>query len=292
MSQTGLPPLAWLRAFEAAARCLSFTGAARELNMTQSAVSQHVKNLETFLGRPLFIRRTRALELTEDGFNYLPTVQEAFATLAAGTRALAGRDRGRRLTIQSNLGFSAFWLAPRIGALLAAHPWLVLDVVTAIWDPDRTARQAQVEIRFGRGLDQALGGLRLTRDTAYPVCSPALGAAADWRRDRLFDCRGSLATWEAWVAAQGARLAEDRPIQLGSSFTFSLNAAVGGAGLAMAHDTLAADALAAGTLVRPFAAAIPMPEAYYLIAPPAHAETPATRAFCAWLTAALGTAPA
>ncbi|KZY29817.1 hypothetical protein A3731_25920 [Roseovarius sp. HI0049] len=84
MSGNAFPPLSWLRAFEAAARHLSFTLAAQELNLTQSAVSQHVRSLEDYLGRELFIRRTRALQLTEAGANYLPTVREAFEVLARG----------------------------------------------------------------------------------------------------------------------------------------------------------------------------------------------------------------
>lgn len=281
MVKQGLPPLNWLRAFEASARHLSFTGAAQELNMTQSAVSQHIKNLEQFLGRALFVRRTRALQLTEAGFNYLPTVQEAFATLSAGTRALIGGDRGRILTVQSNMAFSAFWLAPRLADLLAHHPWLTLNIVTAIWDPERTAPAAEVEVRFGRKLDDAVGGTRLTRDRAYPVCAPALAADADWRAQTLFDCSGVLGNWEAWLAAQGERLPRGKMVNLGSTYVISLNAALGGAGLAMAHDTLAGDLLKHGSLVAPFEATLEMAEAYYLIAPAEHEETPASRAFCA-----------
>ena len=87
MQLDGLPPLNWLRAFETSARHLSFTLAASELNLTQSAVSQHVRSLESFLGRDLFLRKTRAIELTEAGANYLPVVREAFQMLASGTRA-------------------------------------------------------------------------------------------------------------------------------------------------------------------------------------------------------------
>ena len=284
MAKSGLPPLNWLRAFEASARHLSFTGAAQELNMTQSAVSQHIKNLEHFLGRDLFVRRARGLHLTEAGFNYLPTVQEAFATLTAGTRALVGGDRGRILTVQSNMAFSAFWLAPRLSDLLARHPWLTLNIVTAIWDPARTAPAAEVEIRFGRGLEDSMGGQRLTRDNAFPVCSPALAAREpDWRQETLLDCSGVLANWEAWLADQGERLPRGKLITLGSTYVISLNAATAGAGLAMAHGTLADDLLAQGALVRPYDHTVAMTEAYYLKTPADHEATPASRAFADWL---------
>ena len=164
MSTPAPPPVAWLRAFEAAARHLSFTAAAAELHLTQSAVSQHVRSLERFFGRPMFVRHPRALSLTEDGANYLPAVREAFAALAAGAQPFAGRDGGERahaVTLQCNVGFATLRLAPRLGALTAAHPWLRLNVVTPVWDPERTARMADVEIRFARPADAGRDGQRL-----------------------------------------------------------------------------------------------------------------------------------
>lgn len=100
MQANPLPHLTWLRAFEATARHLSFTLAAQELGLTQSAVSQHVRNLELYLGRDLFIRSTRALALTEAGGNYLPTVREAFDMLTQGTRSVFGETRGKSLIVQ------------------------------------------------------------------------------------------------------------------------------------------------------------------------------------------------
>ena len=134
--ENALPPLNWLRAFEASARLLSFTAAASELNMTQSAVSQQIKSLEQHVGRPLFLRFPRAIQLTDTGHAYLPVVQEAFSTLVTGTRMVTGGDRGQVLTVQSNLAFSVFWLAPRLGSLLDKHPWLKLNITTATWEPE------------------------------------------------------------------------------------------------------------------------------------------------------------
>ena len=172
MSSRTLPPLTWLRAFDAAARHLSFTLAAQELNLTQSAVSQHVRNLEDHLGRDLFVRRTRALQLTESGANYLPTVREAFDVLARGTRSFIGGDSENTLILQCNMAFSVFWLAPRLHRLYAAHPWLVLNVVTALWDPDAHGRDAAMKIRFGRPGDMSGDATRLTSDVCRPVCHP------------------------------------------------------------------------------------------------------------------------
>ena len=151
--------------------------------MTQSAVSQHVRSLEAFLGRELFIRRTRALHLTEAGANYLPTIREAFGLLASGTRAFRGGDRGRSLLVQCNLAFSVFWLAPRLAGLLEAHPWLLLNLTTPIWDPERSARSAEMEIRYGRPGEMSDAAVRLAYDRYYPVCRPGYAEGdSDWAR--------------------------------------------------------------------------------------------------------------
>lgn len=286
MAESGLPPLNWLRAFEAAARHLSFTAAAQELHLTQSAVSQHIRSLEHFLGAALFVRRTRRLQLTEAGAAYLPTVREAFEVLAAGTRRLTGGDRGRRLTLQSNLAFTTFWLVPRLSRLLEAVPWLTLNLVTPIWDPGRTAAEAELEVRFGLESEQSDGAIRLARDRCYPVCSPAWdAAAADWRHATLFDCAGVRGNWEAWLAGRRQELPPGKLVNLASTFVISLSAAQRGVGLAMGHDTLVGVQLAEGSLARPYAQEIALPEAYYLTLPPKHGETPATRAFAAWIQA-------
>lgn len=293
MAKSGLPPLNWLRAFEAAARHLSFTQAAAELNLTQSAISQHVRSLEGFLGRQLFIRRTRALDLTEAGSNYLPVVREAFEVLASGTRAFTGGERGRHLMVTCNLAFSTFWLAPRLGRLLSAHPWLTLNVMTPIWDPERVAASTQIEIRFGRAAGMPETAQRLTRENAFPVCAPAPpDARRDWRAVPLFDCAGVLTNWETWLSGQGLALPPGKQINMVSTYVVAMSAARGGAGLSMSHDTLAGQMLASGELERPFAHTAPMPESYFLLSSAKHEETPAIRAFADWIAGEFSTAHA
>lgn len=288
------PPIAWLRAFEAAARHLSFTAAAAELHLTQSAVSQHVRSLETFFGKPMFVRRPRALSLTEDGANYLPAVREAFAALAAGAQPFAGASAAERdstVTLQCNVGFATLRLAPRLGALAQAHPGIRLNLVTPVWDPERTAHMADVEIRFARSESEGRGGRRLVRERAYPVCAPALaeriGAGAHWRALALFDCAGTLSGWGRWVAEHEGDSAAAAPpaVHTVSTFAVSIGAAIAGAGLAMGHDGLVADALADGRLVRPFATTVPMSERYVLFQSASHLRTRASRALSEWLEA-------
>lgn len=284
MSSPDLPPLNWLRAFEAAARCLSFTGAAKELNMTQSAVSQHIKNLEHYMGRPLFVRRTRSLSLTEAGESYLPVVQEAFATLSSGARALIGYDRGQVLSLQCNLAFSTFWLAPRLGELTAKFPWMTINMTTSLWE--RQDDGADADIRFGRILRNDPNARFLSGGEAYPVAAP--GWAGEWTEATLFDCSGVVTNWDTWAAAAGQSLPNGKQVHLSTTFVVSCNAAIAGCGLAMSHDALAADLIREGRLIKPFDWSVPMTEIYALMRRPTHAETPATRAFDEWLLNEVG----
>lgn len=289
MQTDGLPPLNWLRAFEASARHLSFTLAARELNLTQSAVSQHVRSLESFLGRDLFLRKTRAIELTEAGANYLPVVRGAFDMLASGTRAFTGGDRGRNLTLQCNMAFSVYWLAPRLKRLYETHPWIVLNIVTPIWDPERQAANAQVEIRFGRPEDMSTTAKKLTTERFFPVCAPKYqNGEFDLQTAVLLDCAGMTGSWGTWFKSQGWPFTEDAAVTLASTFVIAIQAAVHSAGITMVHDTLASDLLDTGALIRPFEHCPTLTEAYFLTEPPEHGATPASRAFGNWLESESG----
>jgi LysR family transcriptional regulator, glycine cleavage system transcriptional activator len=284
MPANPLPHLTWLRAFEAAARHLSFTLAAQELGLTQSAVSQHVRNLELYLGRDLFIRRTRALALTEAGGNYLPCVREAFDTLTHGTRSVFGEARGKSLIVQCNLGFALFWLTPRLRDFQMAHPGIALNIVTPIWDAEQNTDPSSLEIRFARDGDASHGAERLTRDRFYPVCRPDYqDGEFDLDTATLFECSGPTGTWEAWFKSQARPFTRWAEVNRGSTFGIAVNVALEGAGIAMAHDTLVADLIAAGRLVQPFAHAPPLSESYYLIPPPKLYESGASRAFAKWL---------
>ncbi len=284
MTISGLPPLTWLRAFEATARHLSFTRASVELNLTQSAVSQHVRSLEAFLGRDLFVRKTRALELTEDGANYLPGLREAFELIVSSTRAFTGGDRGRNMTLQCNMAFSVFWLAPRLHRLYATYPWLVLNVVTPIWDPERHSANASVEIRFGRSEEMSATAVRLAKERFFPVCAPEYcGGAFDLELATLFDCAGVTGTWGNWFRTQGKEFTRDGDVNLTSTFVIAITAALNDAGITMAHDSLVSDLLEKGDLVRPFGHMAPLSQGYFLLPTSPHAQTPASNAFQDWI---------
>ena len=283
-----LPPLNWLRAFEASARALSFTAAAQELNMTQSAVSQQIKGLENALGRVLFYRRVRGLELTDEGRGYLPTVQAAFALLEEGTAVLTGRNHPDVLELHANLSFAIFWLTPRLGRFMDEFPWVQLNIATSIWPLERPSGSAAVEIVFGLGKWESRVGQRLARDTVFPVCTPELAARIhnldDLRKQRLFDLPGTLQSWDSWLeACAGGRTAVKPVVHRASTWAVSLEWAKQGLGVALAHDTVANGLIAAGQLVRPLPFSLPMKEAYYLIAPEGSHTNAAAQAFKGWL---------
>jgi len=287
MARNRLPPLNWLRAFEASARHLSFTGAAGELNMTQSAVSQQIKALENHLGRILFHRKTRALELTQSGHAYLPTIQEAFITLSRGTNALLGADSGQVLEIKSNLAFSVYWLTPRLTRLFEKFPWLSVNITTALWATAEPPTGPCVEFRFDRTDWDGVMGERLTHDTIFPVCTPdiakTLSKPEDLLAHRLFDCDQILGGWDGWLAAQNIALPDDTDINLATTFVITLTAAMADTGVALGHETLTGGLIERGALVRPFEESIPMQQAYYYVQPPRKMTTPATEAFTEWL---------
>ena len=282
--QQDLPPLGWLRAFEAAARHLSFTHAARDLNMTQSAVSQQIKSLEAHIGRPLFHRRPRALELTETGITYLPVVREAFRTLARGTRAITGAEAGV-VRLQCNLSFAIHWLAPRLPRLAAAHPKVRLNISTELWEPRELSEGADIEIRYSLRPADTVRAELLARNQYYPVCAPGYRVTEETLAHQpLFHCTNLLGNWELWAQEAGIPW-PDPPVTYATTFSVTLAVAEAGGGLTLAHDLIAQRWLDEGRLIRPFAHRSDMPEAYYLIMAPQAEESKAAQTFAAWLRA-------
>lgn len=279
-----LPPLGWLRTFEAAARHLSFTGAARDLNMTQSAVSQQIKALEGHLGRTLFHRRPRALELTQAGRTYLPIVRDAFSTLRQGTRTVVGETE-RTLNIHANLTFAVRWLAPRLPRFRALHPDLRLNFMAEIWEPDSASDNIDIEIRFALRKPQGIKAELLRRDAVYPVCAPGHGVTLDTLSAQpLYDCANLTSSWRYWAEKQDLTW-ENVTVTYASTYSFCLSVVMAGGGLMLGHDMICSGLLNAGQLHRPFDLSAEMEEAYYLILSPQADEIPGALEFAQWLRA-------
>lgn len=286
-----LPPLNALRAFEVAARLLSFTRAAAELNVTQAAVSHQIKALEERLGVTLFKRMNRTLLLTDAGQAYLPAVREAFDGLARATALLLKRDRTGALTVSVLPSFAAKWLVPRLGRFRDLHPEIDVRLSTDHHMVDLGRDDVDAAIRYGQGDYPGLECVRFLTEDVFPVCSPRL-LKGTYPLKRPDDLRYHTLLhddfridWRLWLLAAGVK---DVDPDRGPAFTDSsmvVQAAVEGQGVALARSALADVDLASGRLVKPFDVSMPARWAYYFVCPVATRDNPKIVAFRDWLLA-------
>lgn len=284
-----LPPLNWLRAFEVSARLLNFTHAAEELNLTQAAISQQVKALESQLGVALFKRLPRRLELTEAGKSYFPVVRESVERLAASTDEIFGHGHRSALSIRSSLVFFTHWIAPRLPRFKARHPHVSIRVASNIW-VDETEFDADLEIRYGQGRWPGMRAERLTWDTLVPVCSPTLISAdcplqrpPDLARHPLLHVLGYEEGWGYWLQKNNAeRVDSSRGMQFDTLIS-ALTMAELGQGVALARSSLVKHLLDEGRLVAPLGCQVPTKEAFYLVYPSHSLVNPDAAAFAQWL---------
>src|SRR5580692_4426000 len=169
-----LPSLNGLRAFEAAARHLSFTRAAAELNVTQTAISHQIRRLEEQLGKRLFLRRARALRLTRDGQDYLPAIRTAFDDLRRATARLQRPDREGLLTVSTTASLAAKWLVTRVAGFQDANPGIEVRITTSAHLVDFEREEVDMAVRYGRGVWPGLRAQWLMAEDIFPVCSPSL----------------------------------------------------------------------------------------------------------------------
>lgn len=283
-----LPPLKALRAFEAAARLRSFTRAAGELAVTQTAISHQVKQLEDWLGFRLFHRLNNALVLTEKGEAFLPEIQNAFDAITARVAGLRGDRRPEVLTIGARPHFASRWLVPRLPSFHAAHPDADIRVFTSFRFPELLQQEFDVAIGRG-GHDDAIGEFLFSGDI-FPVCSPAYRDRQQLQRPHeltgctLLHMLTSLEDWSLWLDAVGVTgVAVERGPKF-DTHALALDAAVAGWGVALARSSFVADDLQTGRLVAPFDTRIAVDKGWYLVlAKPA--EKPLLEAFRTWILA-------
>ena len=288
-----LPSLNGLRAFEAAARHLSFTRAASELNVTQTAISHQIKRLEEELGVRLFVRQNRALELTTEARDYLPGIRAAFNDLRLATDRLLQKGNDNVLTISTIASFAAKWLLPRLGTFQEAHPEIDVHITTSSSLIDFTRDNVDAAIRYGRGQWPGVRSAWLMADEMFPVCSPALlkgkrplRQPEDIRHHTLLHTSSFDDDWRQWLTAAGLPL--DMLGQRGVSFDMifmTVQAAIDGSGIAMGRTSYVRDDVAKGRLVVPFDIALPADAGFYLVSPEGGIERPKLRAFREWLAA-------
>jgi LysR family transcriptional regulator, glycine cleavage system transcriptional activator len=262
-----LPPLATLRTFEAVARQLSFTRAAEELALTQSAVSHQIRALEEHLGASLFGRLHRGIELTSDGRTLLEGVRAGLDSVLLASERVRSQKRVGVLTVAAPAAFATWWLVPRLGRFAALHP--EIEVRIAAMDgrePDlwRDGVDVAVVKRVAKLADRNPVEMPLLREIVFPVCAPSMLAGDlplrglhDLTQHTLIECDAAEAddaefTWAAWLARSGIDGAHTVRQLRFSHFGLALSAAIDGLGVALGRSPMVDAELAAGRLVRPF----------------------------------------
>ena len=307
MSRT-LPSLKALRAFEAAARHLSFSRAAEELGVTQGAVSRQIKALEDYLEEQLFRRLTRALELTELGHDYHLSMRDAFDRMEQATLRVASRGDRQVLTVSVLPTFAMRWLIPRLGSFIESNPAIEVRFITSILPVSFAHEDIDVAIRVGivdpaearetapridLKMSDDLTGVRADRiasDVLVAVCSPGLRDGdrpirepADLRHHTLLHTTTRPHAWSDWLNAIGMSPIKRKNEPSFGHFFMTLQAAAEGRGIAVVPEILVRMDLAAGTVVKPFELSAESAGAYFLLCRRHQWDLPKIRTFREWL---------
>lgn len=286
-----LPPLTALPAFDAAARHLSFTKAAVELNLTHGAVSRAVRNIEDRLGIRLFERATRSVRLTPAGAAYAAEIGAALDRIGAATLvATAARSAGV-LTVSTSDGFAGRWLVPRLHRFHRANPDIDVRLSTSGALADFISDGIDIAIRYGAGGYEGVVSELLAEEDVSPVCSPELlkgehplRSPADLRYHRLIHDNFRI-DWATWLRHAGVDGVDPSSGVTFEAAAYAVEAAVQGEGVLLGRSALVSADLAAGRLVRPFDLALKSRARYYVVYPQGALRQKKVRAFRDWLFA-------
>lgn len=252
----GLPNLAWLRSFEAAARTSSFAAAATELSLTPGAISYQIRALEAHLGFSLFERLPRGVKLTAMGVAYLPPVRKAFEELADSTVGLFGGTERVQVTVHAPVSLAALWLAPKLSSFSAAHPTIDVRLSSVIWDNAVPDEATDLEIRYGMGHWHGYRAEHLLNQPIMAVCSPLLlravrsaGEAQPLLPAHLIHTMGYENQWLKVRQGLGLGNLGANPGPSVDTMLAALEMAAGGTGCAVAHRIFLSAYLSTGRLV-------------------------------------------
>ena len=268
-----LPPLPWLRAFEAAARHSSFTAAAAELNLTPAAVSHQVRSLERHLGVVLFERLARTLRLTEMGNAYTPPLRRAFDELTAATVGLFGPMGKCSVSVSAPVSFVALWLAPRLAAFTSQFPHIGLRLTSAIWAHASTESAIDVDIRLGDGVWPGHEAQLLINIPAIVVCRPSKSADRNplerlkaLATEPLIRVTGYEDLWQRLFRHYGLSSQSSPSVDVDTSLA-ALELAASGYGPTIVLEDFAKRYLDDGRLVRALDDKLPIRASHYLLTP-------------------------
>jgi len=289
-----LPPLDLIEGFEAAARNLSFTRAATELNLTQSAVSRQIKSLEEWLGVPLFERRTRSLVLTRQGETLYKAVPGILRAVEDVSHRIRQEKLTRTLTVTTTASFASLWLIPRLPGFTRDHPDVDVRISASNNFIDLERSNVEIAIRY-TGVAPS-GGIQLFEEEVFPVCAPQLlkdrqrplSTPSDLRHHVLLHYddpanRVSWLDWPTWLESVGLS-----DLRVAGSVRFNqydqvVVAVTSGQGVALGRYPLLKSMLHSGTLVAPFSDKSIAPRAYYVIQSNASSDNPDVQRFVEWL---------
>lgn len=267
-----MPSLNALAAFEAAARHLSLTRAAAELNVTPGAVSKQVKNLESEIGRPLFVRLHRSLQLTGEGEQVYASLRQAFEQLSATLQQVSRSGRVRTVSIGSTMAFAQLWLMPRLGEFWNAHQDIIIDHMISDRMQDLQRTDVDLRIRYGDGLWPDEEAMKLFDDRIVAVASPGFSSlrriksVRDLAQFQLLSVEGADWTWTSWADFLREAGAPHRRLNVRrfNSYVIALQAAQAGQGVALGWLSLVRPLLARRSLVQVTDAAMVPPHAFYV----------------------------
>jgi LysR family transcriptional regulator, glycine cleavage system transcriptional activator len=295
MRHYDLPPLAQLEAFEAAARCLSFTKAADELSLTQSAVSRQIKSLEDHFELALFRRLHRALRLTEEGETLYQAVGEMLAQLHEVAARLRRRHGSRTVVVTTTPGFAGVWLIPRLASFTAAHPDVDVRISASNGFVNLDRDGVDLAIRYHTREGVGAHADRLFGEVIFPVCSPRLARdparplkkPEDLRLHTLLhmepNAAGVLQSWPMWLRALKLESLVPASVLHFSMYDQMIQATLAGQGVALGRSPLIDSLLRSRKLVAPFKQTMVSPRSYYVIQSAGAARKIEVQAFVAWL---------
>jgi LysR family transcriptional regulator, glycine cleavage system transcriptional activator len=291
-----LPPLIELRAFDAAARHLSFKKAASELGVTPTAISHQIRQLERYCGRALFRRRPRPLTLTEAGARLFPIIRDGLETFVTAFAAVRRDGDAQPFRVTTTNAFASRWLVPRLPRWRNARPNAPLEVIGTDGVLDLDAGDADVAIRYARKMPTDGIAKEFLSDSFWPVCSPELSPglkrAAGLRGHVLVHCYWSPSdleapTWQRWLAAAKRKWRDVPDLKDMDHLSFreelhAIEAVIAGQGIGIFSDVLVARELAAGILVRPFDCSLPGYR-FYVVRTSGHPREKIIQNFATWL---------
>jgi len=289
-----LPPANSLVVFEAAARHLNFTRAAKELGVTQAAVSRQMQLLEDHLGTPMFQRTPRHLKLTPAGLRLYKAVTMGLEHIAGTAVELRRIGPEADLTVSSSVTFASYWLMHRVAKFRAAHPEIELKLVASAPVSDLASAGVDLAVRYGSGRWPGVRTARLMDNEIFAVCAPGYRAATSLSQpaDLLDEVLLHLAeydrnwvTWDAWLKSFGVAGPARRRGLTFDNYLVLIQAALDGQGVALGGGRLAEDFIARGTLIRPMAATLGSDRGFYLLWPADSEQSQPARLFRDWIIA-------